>query len=250
MISKKIRFEIFKRDGFQCAYCGKTPPEVTLEVDHIEPISLGGSDDMENLLTACFDCNRGKKNIRLDKIPNKLVRNLEILKEKEEQLKEYRKFIQKIEKRIQRDIDKIEDEYHEYYSIDSKFTDNFRNVTIKRFIGLLPLHEIIEAMKIACSKISNNPESALRYFCGVCWNKIKGINPFPEINIIALWKKISASYEKGSGWCRESDIEEIKNIDINVLETLMKKAYSKRRPNYWDSFMDHALKEKENLIEE
>ena len=43
-ISKKLRFEVFKRDGFQCAYCGKTPPEVSLEVDHIQPKSKKGKD--------------------------------------------------------------------------------------------------------------------------------------------------------------------------------------------------------------
>ena len=49
-LTKKIRFEVFKRDGFQCGYCGNTPPKVVLEVDHIEPISKGGKDDMNNLL--------------------------------------------------------------------------------------------------------------------------------------------------------------------------------------------------------
>jgi len=62
-ITKKIRFEVFKRDGFKCAYCGKSPPQITLEVDHIDPRSKGGKDDINNLLTACFDCNRGKRNI-------------------------------------------------------------------------------------------------------------------------------------------------------------------------------------------
>lgn len=45
-VSKKIRFEIFKRDGFRCAYCGKAPPVVTLELDHIEPKARGGKDDI------------------------------------------------------------------------------------------------------------------------------------------------------------------------------------------------------------
>lgn len=59
-ISKGARFEIFKRDGFTCQYCGRKPPDVILEVDHIHPRALGGDDDEMNLVTSCFDCNRGK----------------------------------------------------------------------------------------------------------------------------------------------------------------------------------------------
>ena len=39
-LSKKIRFEVFKRDKFTCQYCGKTAPNVVLEVDHIEPVLM------------------------------------------------------------------------------------------------------------------------------------------------------------------------------------------------------------------
>ena len=60
-ISKSVRFEIFARDGFTCQYCGRRPPEVVLEVDHIHPQSKGGTDDVINLTTSCYDCNRGKR---------------------------------------------------------------------------------------------------------------------------------------------------------------------------------------------
>jgi hypothetical protein len=59
-LSKSRRFEIFKRDAFTCQYCGQRPPEVILEVDHIEPRAAGGTDDELNLVTSCADCNRGK----------------------------------------------------------------------------------------------------------------------------------------------------------------------------------------------
>lgn len=59
-ISKGTRFDVFKRDEFTCQYCGRRPPEVTLEVDHIHPRAMGGDDDQMNLVTACADCNRGK----------------------------------------------------------------------------------------------------------------------------------------------------------------------------------------------
>lgn len=39
-LSKRIRFEVFKRDSFTCQFCGRTPPEVILE----EPEEYPGED--------------------------------------------------------------------------------------------------------------------------------------------------------------------------------------------------------------
>ena len=57
---KHISAEVFLRDKFICNYCGKTGG--LLEVDHINPISLGGTNEIVNLVTACRKCNRQKKN--------------------------------------------------------------------------------------------------------------------------------------------------------------------------------------------
>lgn len=59
-ISKKARFEIFKRDKFTCKYCGATPSDAPLQVDHIHPVADGGSSAPDNLVTACLPCNQGK----------------------------------------------------------------------------------------------------------------------------------------------------------------------------------------------
>lgn len=59
-IGSRMRFEILKRDGYTCQYCGRKPPEIVLELDHIKPRSAGGEDVPENLIVACRDCNRGK----------------------------------------------------------------------------------------------------------------------------------------------------------------------------------------------
>lgn len=64
-VSKRTRFEIFKRDGFRCVYCGATPNTTVLHVDHVEPKAKGGSDDPSNLVTACQSCNGGKSDVRL-----------------------------------------------------------------------------------------------------------------------------------------------------------------------------------------
>jgi 5-methylcytosine-specific restriction endonuclease McrA len=60
-----LRFQIFQRDGFQCCYCGRKPPEVTLHVDHLHPVSEGGTNDPSNLVTACSHCNWGKADVLL-----------------------------------------------------------------------------------------------------------------------------------------------------------------------------------------
>lgn len=59
-VSKRLRFEILRRDNHQCRYCGATAPDATLTVDHVIPEALGGSDDPSNLVAACADCNAGK----------------------------------------------------------------------------------------------------------------------------------------------------------------------------------------------
>jgi 5-methylcytosine-specific restriction endonuclease McrA len=114
-ISKKLRFEVFKRDGFVCQYCGKHPPDIILEVDHIHPKAKNGSDDINNLITSCFDCNRGKGKIELKQIPNSLSENKEILEEREKQYVEYHKLLAKIESRITREINEIDKVYQSYF---------------------------------------------------------------------------------------------------------------------------------------
>lgn len=59
-VSKRLRYEILRRDTHACRYCGATAPDVKLTVDHVVPTALGGSDEPANLVTACAACNSGK----------------------------------------------------------------------------------------------------------------------------------------------------------------------------------------------
>ena len=60
----RIRWEILERDKFTCRYCGQFAPNVTLEVDHVTAVADNGSDVLENLVTSCRACNRGKEMYR------------------------------------------------------------------------------------------------------------------------------------------------------------------------------------------
>lgn len=48
------------RDGFRCRYCGATPHRAYLQIDHVVPRARGGLTIIDNLVTACTDCNSGK----------------------------------------------------------------------------------------------------------------------------------------------------------------------------------------------
>jgi hypothetical protein len=83
-ISKRIRFEIFARDAFTCQYCGRKPPEIILEIDHIEPRCHGGTNETINLVSACFDCNRGKAGKPLGHFPARPDADIEFLRVQQE----------------------------------------------------------------------------------------------------------------------------------------------------------------------
>lgn len=87
-ISKKTRFEVFKRDSFRCQYCGRSAPDVVLEVDHVHPVSKGGANDILNLITSCWACNAGKSDRELsdNSTLQKQRAQLEELNEKRAQL--------------------------------------------------------------------------------------------------------------------------------------------------------------------
>ena len=183
-ISKRIRFEVFKRDGFICQYCGKHPPEVTLEVDHIQPKSKDGSDDINNLITACFDCNRGKTNIELKRVPGSLIDNKEILEERELQYLEYHKILAKIDRRVHKELNQVEETFQKHFP-NKQLMSNFKKTLVKKFIEKLNVFEVMDAMDIACDRFETSrkqyldgrwlekEELAIKYFCGICWNKIK-----------------------------------------------------------------------------
>ena len=65
-----IRDRVLERDGYRCAYCGN---EAT-EADHVIPKVKGGTDTMDNLVSACRRCN-GSKQDRIEARTNWFNRN-------------------------------------------------------------------------------------------------------------------------------------------------------------------------------
>jgi len=178
-IGKRLRFEIFKRDRFVCQYCGAKPPSVVLEVDHVEPKSLGGVDDEPNLITSCLDCNRGKGAVPLRDRVKEISFGLEIQQERLDQRIAYQKFL---EEKAEKEGEWVEvilerwavltgqnpdsDEWSFYWELEP---------AVRKFVKLLAAEEIIEAAQIAFGRYPNATQSyQFKFFCGICWRKIRG----------------------------------------------------------------------------
>lgn len=170
-ISKKLRFEIFKRDAFSCQYCGATPPDVILHVDHIHPVSKGGDNSMDNLITSCSGCNHGKMDIELTSIPKSLQERAAEISEQEAQIKGYTKVLVAQRKRLQKDIQAVCDAL--VGEENSNLIDEVKK-TIRMFCLKLHPMVVLEFAEMAQSRFPGNGMRTFKYFCGICWNHIKG----------------------------------------------------------------------------
>lgn len=56
------RRNVFRRDRHRCQYCGRVFPERLLNLDHVVPISRGGTSTWDNVVCACIECNNRKGN--------------------------------------------------------------------------------------------------------------------------------------------------------------------------------------------
>ena len=115
-IPRKLRHEVFKRDGYRCRECGASKDETSLEIDHILPVAKGGTNDIDNLQTLCKECNRMKHTDEwvggetdLELIENELFMLEEKLKDAKQSLKQAKNEDEMLD--IKFTIKKLEKEY-------------------------------------------------------------------------------------------------------------------------------------------
>lgn len=185
-LSVRTRFEVFKRDRFTCAYCGRTPPDVLLEVDHVLPVAAGGSDAMENLVTACWECNSGKSDRLLDESTAPVIRpeTVSEMSERVEQAKAYAVAVQADRELAETfrwmvveawarayDADRVETETGTSYRL-GEYGRFPSDASLRRVLRRLPVAQVLEAVDITASKMRWPNSSAERYFFGVCWRMV------------------------------------------------------------------------------
>ena len=177
-ISKKTRFDVFKRDGFICQYCGAHPPAVILHIDHIVPLALGGANSIDNYVTACAPCNLGKSATSLAEIPQSLKDKAGEVAERELQLAGYQKVMDGKRLRLEEEAAQVSEIYEEFnagYTLSASAL-----VSVRKFIDAIGVHEVCKAMEGACTRPTVRKGTEFKYFCGICWSIIKGTGHGPR----------------------------------------------------------------------
>ena len=57
---RENRLKVYDRDDYHCRYCGKQLTRFTSTLDHVHPVAEGGDNSIDNLVTACLECNSQK----------------------------------------------------------------------------------------------------------------------------------------------------------------------------------------------
>lgn len=185
-LSQKTRFEVFKRDSFTCQYCGATAPTIALQVDHIEPVAKGGSNEIINLITSCFSCNSGKGDRALsdESVAKKQIQQLKELNERKEQLEMMAKWRNEMASLDEQKVIAIADAIDkEMAPANRVITDTYRK-EIKAWLKKYTLQEIWEAIEKSSVQYLKDPhdpaqrENFLTKIPKIChWSKREKEDP-------------------------------------------------------------------------
>lgn len=167
-VGARLRFEILKRDGFRCKYCGASSMDVLLHVDHVVPVAEGGADDPVNLVAACASCNLGKSDIPLEVSALTPPSPSELAREHAQQIREYLQ--------AQREVEAAREEVYEYICL--AWRDAFGSDPLVEFYKRLriltrehPIDRILDAIIITASgNTSPRAWSQFKYFIVVLRN--------------------------------------------------------------------------------
>lgn len=179
-VSKRLRFEILRRDNHTCRYCGGTAPDVKLTVDHVLAVALGGSDDASNLVAACKDCNAGKAASNPD----------------EPLLDQVSEAALRWAKAVKIAADEALGDFYLIHEARELFINNWNTwghdggrgrqriplpVTWPNTVDMLcarglPVEILEECVRLTMTRAGIAVDQRFKYFCGIAWTKVRQID--------------------------------------------------------------------------
>lgn len=171
-ISKRVRFSVFSRDGFSCRYCGAQSDQVQLVLDHVQPVSLGGTNEPENLVTACQPCNAGKSNKPVDQTAINESHRLALAQEMQEQRAALEAAKEALEARS-----RINQEVCNYYC-ELRGVDGIRKDCLRTYVSFVSKHgvkTVFSWMDLAAGNLTECASDLdfVRYVCGIRRRQMK-----------------------------------------------------------------------------
>ena len=173
-VSRRLRFEVLRRDNHACRYCGATAPDVKLNIDHVIPVALGGRDEPENLVTACEPCNSGKASITPDAPIVADVAEDAVRWKRAMELASRAMDAQQVEQN--KFADDWRDIWEQYTFTSMGYTaalpPNWRQAVWGLYSSGMSFLELGECIDIAMSKQGIQRDDRFRYFMGVANNRL------------------------------------------------------------------------------
>lgn len=173
-VSKRLRYEILRRDQHTCRYCGASAPAVPLRVDHVTPVALGGTDTPDNLVTSCEPCNSGKSSATVD---SSVVANVS------DDALRWAAAMEQAAANLQ-ELEKPKDEYRDAFLAEwNRWTVGKEEkpvelpvdwkLSIERFrVAGITAWMWADIVDIGMANQKVKPENTFKYCCGVAWNKV------------------------------------------------------------------------------
>lgn len=170
-VSKRLRYEILRRDNHACRYCGASAPDATLEVDHVVPVALGGTDDPSNLVTSCADCNSGKATSAATE---------RVVQDVDQDTLRWADALRRAADLEQAATAERADLFAEFYEHWTSMNNRWAwppagwEETLTKFLAAgLSLADLKDATDRAASSYGVTQRNRWRYFCGICWRRIE-----------------------------------------------------------------------------
>lgn len=169
-VSKRLRYEIFRRDNHTCRYCGAAAPDAKITIDHVLPEALGGTDTPDNLVTACDPCNSGKTST---------TPGAPLVADVAEDALRWAGAMARAAQEAMEDIHAREKTHKEFQKawkrnggVSSDLPDNWRGSLNSIIAAGLPAEALAECVDIAFDQRHVYDRNRFKYTCGVAWRKI------------------------------------------------------------------------------
>jgi hypothetical protein len=176
-ISRRLRYEILKRDGHRCRYCGAAAPDVPLTIDHVIPVALGGDDLPNNLATACRDCNSGKSSVHpSDEQVDQVDALAELFRDAFRRATDADREISEKEFYA---ADEMVCQFAQEWTSMARETNKHHQLPAEARGSLIRLYRAglneTDLFRAAYEMFYMTPKAVngFNYFCGICWNMIR-----------------------------------------------------------------------------